>query len=65
MKKLGKLKLNQFSKAELENRQLNALKGGCNCSYIDGCVCICEGPDDSAESRGYAKTDGREYVYGY
>jgi len=30
----GKMKLNQFSKNELEQRKLNALKGGCICSYI-------------------------------
>jgi natural product precursor len=28
---LGKLKLNQFRKAELEKRELNVLKGGCSC----------------------------------
>jgi len=37
MKKLGKLKLNQFSKAELDQRALNTLKGGCSCS----CSCAC------------------------
>ena len=31
MKTLGKLKLNEFRKAELEKRELNALKGGCQC----------------------------------
>jgi hypothetical protein len=41
MKKLGKLKLNQFSKAELENREMNALRGG-DCT---GCVCSCLPPD--------------------
>lgn len=39
MKKLGKLKLNQLSKAELENREMNALRGG-DCS---GCTCVCMG----------------------
>ena len=39
MKKLGKLKLNQFSKAELEKREMNALKGGCSCA------CPCAGGD--------------------
>ena len=35
MKTLGKLKLNEFRKAELEKRELNALKGGCQCK----CAC--------------------------
>ena len=41
MKTFGKLKLNQFSKDELQKRQLNALRGGkcygvcsCNCGSI-------------------------------
>lgn len=33
MKKIGKIKLNQFSSEELERRKLNALKGGCDCTY--------------------------------
>ena len=36
MKTLGKLKLHEFRKAELEKRELNALKGACNCK----CLCI-------------------------
>jgi natural product precursor len=40
MKTLSKLKLNQFRKAELEKREMNALKGGCNC------VCPCAGMGD-------------------
>lgn len=39
MKKLGKIKLNQFSKDELDRRKLNALKGGCDCKYTCGCYC--------------------------
>jgi natural product precursor len=35
-KTLGKLKLNQFRKAELEKREMNALKGGCSCKC--GCA---------------------------
>ena len=35
MKTLSKIKLNQFSKDELDQRKLNALKGGCACTY--GC----------------------------
>jgi natural product precursor len=37
MKTLGKLKLNQLRKAELEKREMNALKGGCSCK------CVCAG----------------------
>lgn len=37
MKKLSKIKLNQFSKDELARRKLNALKGGCECS-TSGCT---------------------------
>ena len=35
MKKLGKLKLNQLGKAELEKKEMNHIKGGCycNCAY--------------------------------
>lgn len=40
MKTLKNIKLNQFSKAELENREMNALRGG-SCS---GCVCGCSAP---------------------
>ncbi len=32
MKKLGKLKLNQLNKAEIQKRELNSLRGGCTCS---------------------------------
>ena len=39
MKKLSKLRLTQLSKAELEARQMNALKGGqlcsCSCYYAN------------------------------
>lgn len=37
MRKLSKIKLNQFSKDELDRRKLNALKGGCGCTsgYCD------------------------------
>lgn len=37
IKKLGKLKLNQLSKVELEQREIKALKGGYGC----GCSCAC------------------------
>ncbi len=37
MKKLGKLKLNQLSKTEIEKREMNALRGGCACAAYCGC----------------------------
>ena len=38
MKKLGKLKLNQLSKADLKKKELNHIKGGClcSCAYAGG-----------------------------
>jgi len=41
MKTLSKIKLNQFSKDELDQRALNALKGGCACTYGGGCPAGC------------------------
>lgn len=38
MKTLGKIKLNQFSKNELERRKMSVLKGGCGCRDA---VCNC------------------------
>jgi natural product precursor len=39
MKNLGKIKLNQFRKAELEKRAMHSLIGGSGGS----CVCVCVG----------------------
>ena len=36
---LSEIKLNQLSKAALDERQMNALKGGTQCVCI-GCVCM-------------------------
>lgn len=57
MKTLGKLKLNQLSKAELEQREMNALRGGCKCPCP--CACGLDGVNDSADS----KYDGQRYAY--
>lgn len=40
MKKLSKIKLNQFNKDELNQRKMNALKGGCcsTCNNVDACT---------------------------
>ena len=35
MRKVGKIKLNQFGQEELDRRKLNALKGGCGCTSGD------------------------------
>jgi natural product precursor len=39
MKKLSKLKLNAYREQNLENKQMNALRGGttctCSCMYVD------------------------------
>jgi natural product precursor len=48
MKKIGKLKLNQLSKAELKVKELNNLLGG-----FDPCGCGCQGTssnDDNEEA---------------
>jgi len=43
MKKLGKLKLTNVDKKELEAKQMNLLKGGdtcyCTCSCVTACPC--------------------------
>jgi natural product precursor len=48
MKTLGKLKLNQFRKAELEKREINALRGGCYCK----CACAGGSSDLNTGSNG-------------
>lgn len=37
MKEVGKLKLKQLKKNELERREMNAVKGGCDCKGNCGC----------------------------
>jgi natural product precursor len=38
----GKIKLNQFTKEELDSRKLNALKGGCTCAMVcSDCSLMC------------------------
>ncbi|WP_366139621.1 TIGR04149 family rSAM-modified RiPP [uncultured Parabacteroides sp.] len=46
MKTLGKIKLNEFRKVELEKRKMNSLKGGCVCKC--GCTTLMGVPMDSA-----------------
>jgi natural product precursor len=38
-KVLGKLKLNQLSMAELDQRRMNTLRGGSSCA-CKGCYCV-------------------------
>jgi len=40
MKTLGKLKLNQFSNAELQRKMMNELRGGCDCRNACACICL-------------------------
>lgn len=54
MRKLGKISLQNLGQAEMEKRELNALKGGycicwCNCNMNCGCKYEggASGPDDS------------------
>ncbi|MDR2916173.1 MAG: TIGR04149 family rSAM-modified RiPP, partial [Tannerella sp.] len=50
MKKFSKIKLNQFSKDELDQRKMNALRGGCDCRHgICGCY-ICDDSPYNASS---------------
>lgn len=37
MKTFSKIKLNKFSKDELDRRKLKALKGGCSCTSSCSC----------------------------
>ena len=56
MATLEKIKLNQFRKAELEKRQMNALKGGgCRCK------CACVGTDYGDNFS--CKEEYQEYAY--
>ena len=42
MREIKKIKLNQFSKDELDQRKMNALKGGCQCArYCNDCSIMC------------------------
>lgn len=54
MKKDLKIKLNQLSKAELNEKEMNRLLGGDNC-----CLCGCSGPSSSCDNL-TANHDGGE-----
>lgn len=57
MREVSKIKLNRLNKAELEQREMNALKGGCSCP----CPCAC-GFDEVANS-GNSKQSSQRYAY--
>ena len=67
MKTLGKLKLNQFSKNEMDQRKLNALKGGCDCGVECSCGCDFYTNFELFEWVGLEVLDklGTTYVYNY
>ena len=54
MKKVGKIKLNQFGQEELDRRKLNALKGGFGCT--SGSCGSCGGSSDWS----YYSNDGNK-----
>jgi natural product precursor len=73
MKTLGKIKLNRFSEVELEQRKMNALKGGCVCgTSCSGCV-MCDVTTVNGHlytsSEVYANlttfSGGSEYIFNY
>ena len=57
MKKKSEIKINQLSKAELNERQMNALQGGSACVCVG---CGCPGSVDAmdAADRGYGDCMG-------
>ena len=63
MRSSEKLKLNQFSKNELEQRKMNALKGGCLC--VDYCMTQCnyEGPGRALNQVDSVLGTGMTYEY--
>ena len=60
---LGNIKLNQFSKAELEKRKLNSLKGGCDCYAICNPCITCLDMKSFLEGIEGDDEDPYEYVY--
>ena len=61
MKKLGKLKLNQLSKGEMGNKEMNYLKGGSDC----GCSCYYkDSGGSSVQDNGNANLANDQHSYG-
>lgn len=64
MKTLSKVKLNRFTQDELEQRKMNALKGGCDCSSKCTSSCSCGGREESFDSNYDMNYDGSDvYMY--
>lgn len=58
MKKISKLKLSHLSKRELEENQMNLLKGGaCSCSCSCECVKNCSCPEPPIGGWSTSQTD--------
>ena len=57
MRDIGIINLYRLYKAELDQREMNALKGGCSCP----CPCAC-GFDDVANSSN-SKQSSQRYAY--
>ena len=55
MKKLGKLKLNQLSKAELEKKEMKHLTGG---DFLCSCGCLYAGEQCSSGASYYGGATG-------
>ncbi len=62
MKKLGKLKLNQMCKSEMEKRELSKLMGGENCEC--GCAGTSSSTDNFNENydNDYSQSGGDPYL---
>ena len=58
-----KIKLNKFSNAELEQRKLNALKGGCGCVGYCSCACNLTAGDITASIANYSLDSTDIYSY--
>jgi len=65
MREIKKIKLNQFSKNELDQRKLNALKGGCLCSATNcgGCTCQVWGLDQNGAYTNRSSMDSGNGYY--
>ncbi|GHV59213.1 hypothetical protein FACS1894182_12960 [Bacteroidia bacterium] len=71
MKTLSKIKLNQFCKDELDQRQMNALRGGCCCNCDCSCSVGCALSDLktslgtlTADTVGYNNSSGTGSIHG-
>lgn len=65
MKKLNSLRLNQFSKTEMEQREMKTLKGGvCACVCVgEGCGCLYEGEQCSSNDSYWGGSSNYDNAY--